>query len=94
MYVMRLPSLLDTCTFHGQAPPRRRTGVTATNNGQAEEDPQDNAGAGGPRRRLGVCQGEAHALMLEEMLKGANVVISGDSGKMVHSCLPETTPSA
>ncbi|CAM9606633.1 unnamed protein product, partial [Hapterophycus canaliculatus] len=33
-----------------------------------------------PRRRLGVCEGDAHALMLEEMLKGANVVISGDSG--------------
>ncbi|CAN0175279.1 unnamed protein product, partial [Scytosiphon promiscuus] len=32
------------------------------------------------RRRLGVCEGDAHALMLEEMLKGANVVISGDSG--------------
>lgn len=44
-------------------------------------DGHDLRGSGRPRRRLGVCEGDAHALMLEEMLKGANVVISGDSGK-------------
>lgn len=35
-----------------------------------------------PQRRLGVCKGEEHARILEEMLKGANVVIAGDSGKL------------
>lgn len=59
-----------------QDPTLRRTTITRTG-----DDVQENAETGQPRRRLGVCEGEAHALMLEEMLKGANVVISGDAGK-------------
>lgn len=54
----------------------RRNSIASTSIGG-----QKNAGEWRPRRRLGVCEGEAHALMLEEMLKGANVVISGDAGK-------------
>lgn len=58
----------------------RRSTATAANNGQEKDGGQDNAGTVRTRRKLGVCKGEAHTLMLEEMLKGANVVISGDSG--------------
>ncbi|CAM9816881.1 unnamed protein product [Ectocarpus sp. 12 AP-2014] len=54
---------------------QRRTAFAA-----ASDSGHKSAEAERPHRRLGVCEGEAHALMLEEMLKGANVVISGDSG--------------
>lgn len=54
--------------------------MTAANNGQEADDGQASADTVRVRRKLGVCKGEAHTLMLEEMLKGANVVISGDSG--------------
>lgn len=57
--------------------------MTAANNGQEADDGQDNAANVRTRRKLGVCKGETHTLMLEEMLKGANVVISGDSGSFV-----------
>lgn len=33
------------------------------------------------RRRLGVCKGADRSHILDEILKGANVVIEGDSGK-------------
>lgn len=62
-----------------QDPTLRRTTIARTSNSNGENE---NADTGRQRRRLGVCEGEAHALMLEEMLKGANVVISGDSGKI------------
>eukprot|EP00904_Undaria_pinnatifida_P006621 jgi/Undpi1/3089/HiC_scaffold_15.g06463.m1 len=58
----------------------KRSTMTAANNGQEADDGQDNAANVRTRRKLGVCKGETHTLMLEEMLKGANVVISGDSG--------------
>lgn len=61
-----------------QDPTLRRTTITRSSN-----DAQEVAETERPRRRLGVCEGEAHAIMLEEMLKGANVVISGDSGKLI-----------
>lgn len=51
-------------------------------NGQVAGEAQSNGGFGRSRRRLGVCKGDAYELMVEEILKGANVVISGDSGKM------------
>lgn len=39
------------------------------------------------QRKLSVCKGEEHTLMLNEILKGANVVIAGDSGKAYHILL-------
>ena len=32
------------------------------------------------RRRLEMCRGQGASSMLEEMMKGANMVIAGDSG--------------
>lgn len=60
--------------------------MITTNNGRETDDGQENAETVRTRRKLGVCKGEAHTLMLEEMLKGANVVISGDSGIYLGSC--------
>lgn len=67
----------------------RRSTRTAANNGQEKDDAQDNAETVRTRRKLGVCKGETHTLMLEEMLKGANVVISGDSGTYLYVCCLE-----
>lgn len=69
-----------------QEPRARRSTMITTNNGRETDDGQENAETVRTRRKLGVCKGEAHTLMLEEMLKGANVVISGDSGIYLGSC--------
>ncbi|CAM9468076.1 unnamed protein product [Laminaria digitata] len=76
--------LCDVPIPHAQGQPEeprgKRSAMTAANNGQETDDGQASADTVRVRRKLGVCKGEAHTLMLEEMLKGANVVISGDSG--------------
>lgn len=56
-----------------QAVNARGAGNTTVSSGQATPN---------MHRRLGMCEGVEYTSMLEEMMKGANVLVSGDSGNV------------